>query len=255
MRCPTALVLIAACQRTPSVDPPPRPSAIARAFAAPSASSAAPVPVVEPVLATVDAVAVPHDQQAYVVRGSPGTRAHIVFMAGLCSSVYWYLAAFPEAARAHGGVLALEGDQPCPEMKGFHSYTWSPVLQRSRIESALAAAGMTIPSDGLTLVGYSAGASIAELMHRRWPDAFPRLVLIAPPIDPVTESLRKASGIVAMSCSLDVPYRMKAAHQSLTKLGVSSTYIEMPKCTHGNIADGERVFSEAFDWLDARPLQ
>jgi hypothetical protein len=25
----------------------------------------------------------------------------------------------------------------------------------------------------------------------------------------------------------------------------------MPGCTHGNIADGERVFGEAFDWLAA----
>jgi pimeloyl-ACP methyl ester carboxylesterase len=201
--------------------------------------------------ATVEQRDVPKDSPLSMVRGAPGTSTHTVFMAGLCSSAYWYLVAFPEAARAHGGVIAVDGDQPCPGMKGFHSYTWSPVLQRARIEAAVAAAGMAFPAEGLTLVGYSAGASIAELMHRRWPAVFPRLVLIAPPIDPVTESLRKAHAVVNVSCSLDVPYRMKAATQSLMKLGVPTIYVEMPKCTHGNMADGERAFTEVFDFLDA----
>jgi hypothetical protein len=26
----------------------------------------------------------------------------------------------------------------------------------------------------------------------------------------------------------------------------------MPGCTHGNIAEGERIFGAAFDWLDQR---
>ncbi len=55
-----------------------------------------------------------------------------------------------------------------------------------------------------------------------------------------------------MSCSLDVPYLMKAAAKSLTQVDVPATYLEMPKCTHGQLADGERVFGEAFDWLDVR---
>jgi pimeloyl-ACP methyl ester carboxylesterase len=246
------LTLVAACQRAPSVDAP----STARTPVQPSATVAAPplrvVPAEPPVetKATVEQLEVPNDGPLSMVRGAPGSKTHIVFMAGLCSSVYWYLVAFPEAARAHGGVVAVDGDQPCPEMKGFHSYTWSPVLQRARIERALAAAGASAPTDGITLVGYSAGASIAELMHRRWPDAFPRLVLIAPPIDPVTQSLRKARGVVDVSCSLDVPYRMKAATKSLAKLGVPTTYVEMPKCTHGQMADGERAFTEAFDFLD-----
>ena len=55
-----------------------------------------------------------------------------------------------------------------------------------------------------------------------------------------------------MSCSLDVPYRMKAAARALEAVHVPVTYLEMKGCTHGQFSDAERVFTEAFDWLDAR---
>ncbi|HEX7665029.1 MAG TPA: hypothetical protein VF407_10975, partial [Polyangiaceae bacterium] len=59
-----------------------------------------------------------------------------------------------------------------------------------------------------------------------------------------------AQGVVSMSCSYDVPGRMKSGAKKLGARGVRATYMEMPKCTHGNIADGERIFDEAFAWLD-----
>ena len=203
--------------------------------------------------AEVERIAVPKDSPTSIVRGPTGVTPHIVFMPGLCSNAYAYLLSFPEAARAHGGVVAIDGDQACGDLKDFHSFSWSAALQRKRVEAALAAAGVAkAPDEGFILVGYSAGASIAELMHQRWPDLFPRLVLIAPPSDPSVERLRKARAVVSMSCSLDVPYRMKQATRSLSAAHVASIYLEMPKCTHGQIADGERVFGEAFDWLDTR---
>lgn len=223
----------------------------AASTAPPAVSSAAPAPP-PPEPAKVERVEVPRDSPASFVRGAPGTTAHVVFMPGLCSNAYAYLLSFPEAARAHGGVVAIDGDQPCPGAKGFHSFSWNPILQRARIEAALSAANVQIPEGGLTIVGYSAGASIAELMHQRWPKLFPRLVLIAPPVDPSVTRLRDARAVALMSCSWDVPYRMKAAATALDKVHVPATYLEMPKCTHGNIADGERVFTAAFDWLDAR---
>ncbi|HEY1958174.1 MAG TPA: alpha/beta hydrolase [Polyangiaceae bacterium] len=221
------------------------------ASSAPPAVSAPPAPPPEP--AKVERVDVPKDSAASFVRGAPGTSTHVVFMPGVCSNAYAYLLSFPEAARAHGGVVAIDGDEPCPGVKGFHSFSWNPTLQRARIEAALAAANVPVPADGLTLVGYSAGASIAELMHQRWPKLFPRLVLIAPPVDPSVARLRDARAVALMSCSWDVPYRMKAAATALGKVHVPATYLEMPKCTHGNIADGEHVFGEAFDWLDSQP--
>lgn len=201
--------------------------------------------------AEVERVLVSKDSPASVVRASHGSRARVVFLPGLCSNAYAYLLSFPEAARSHGGVVAIDGDQPCGDPNsGFRTFTWSAPLQRSRIDAAIAAVGVTAPADGFTLVGYSSGASIAQMIHERWPALFPRLVLIAPPEDPTVERLTKARGVVSMSCSLDVPYRMKDARDRLNAKGVPSIYLEMPKCTHGNITDGERVFSEAFEWLD-----
>jgi pimeloyl-ACP methyl ester carboxylesterase len=196
---------------------------------------------------------VPGDSPASLVRGTDGSSTHLVFMPGLCSNAYAYLLAFPEVARAHGGIVAIDGDRPCGAAdSGFRSFTWSPKLQRSRLEAALSAAGVPIPPDGLTLIGYSSGASIAELMHGEWPALFPRLVLIAPPKDPSVARLKTAAGVVFMACSLDVTGRMKSAAKNLVPAGVPSLYLEMPGCTHGNMADGERIFGEAFDWLEER---
>jgi pimeloyl-ACP methyl ester carboxylesterase len=229
----------------------PAPSAVV--LAPPAASDVVTREAREP--ATVERVDVPRDSPASFVRapahaGTPAT-ARILFLPGLCSNAYAYLLAFPEAARAHGGIVAIDGDQPCgPPDSGFHTFTWSAPLQRARLDAALAAVAVTAPPDGFTLVGYSAGASIAQMLHERWPERFPRLVLIAPPEDPTPTRMKKAEAVVTMSCAMDVPYRMKAARDGLTALHVPSIYVEMPGCTHGNVTDGERLFGVAFDFLE-----
>jgi pimeloyl-ACP methyl ester carboxylesterase len=252
MRRPALLLtaILVACHPESHVEPAPRPPPTPAVLPTP-----APAVVEREDLgpATVERVDVPKDSPASFVRAAHGTKARVVFMPGLCSNAYAYLLAFPEAARAHGGVIAIDGDQPCGEPNsGFRTFTWSAALQRARIDAALAALGATAPADGFTLVGYSSGASIAQMIQERWPTLFPRLVIIAPPEDPTVERLAKARGVVSMSCSLDVPYRMKDATNRLNAKGVPSIYLEMPRCSHGNITDGERVFSEAFEWLDGR---
>jgi pimeloyl-ACP methyl ester carboxylesterase len=104
-------------------------------------------------------------------------------------------------------------------------------------------------------VGYSAGADIGELMAQRWPKRYARIVLIGAPSDPKPALVAGAQGVVTMSCSRDVPGRMREGARHIGATGVPATYLEMPGCTHGNLADGERVFAEAFDWLaaNARP--
>ncbi len=249
-----ALLLVACDRRSTSA-----PAAIRAEPLAPSAVASAParaeVALEREALgpATVERADVPKDSPASFVRAPTGHAARILFLPGLCSNAYAYLLAFPETARAHGGVVAIDGDQPCgaPD-SGFHSFTWSAPLQRARLDAALAAVGADAPPEGFTLVGYSAGASIAQMLHERWPERFPRLVLIAPPEDPTPTRMKKAEAVVAMSCSLDVPYRMKAARDGLTTIGVPAIYLEMPKCTHGNVTDGEHLFGEAFDFLEGQ---
>lgn len=200
--------------------------------------------------AHVDRLEVEKDVPTSVVRGRAGQAPRIVFLPGVCSNAYAYLLSFPEAARAHGGVVAIDGDRPCgAASSGFRSFSWDPVLQDRRLQAALAVAGVSPPPDGLTLVGYSAGAGIGELMVQRWPHRYARVVLIGAPSDPSPARLSQARGVVTMSCSRDVPGRMRDAARRISAAGVPATYLEMPGCTHGNIADGEHVFEMAFDWL------
>ncbi len=208
-----------------------------------------------PAPARVERFDVPRDTAGSVVRSgslAPG----IVFLPGVCSNAYAYLLSFPETARAHGGVVAIDGDQACgaPD-SGFRSFSWDPARQNARLEAAFAAAGFAPMPDGLTLIGYSAGADIGELMVRRWPSRYTRVVLIGAPSDPKPQLVATARAVVTMSCSRDVPGRMREGARRIAAAGVPATYFEMPGCTHGNVADAERVFGAALDWLteNSRP--
>jgi pimeloyl-ACP methyl ester carboxylesterase len=198
--------------------------------------------------AVVEALTVPGDITASIVRSNAPPR--IVFLPGLCSNANAYLQNFPEAAKKHGGVVAIEGDQPC--VPGFRSFSWDAAKQHARIDAALAAAGTPESErDGITLVGYSQGAAIGEQLVQRWPNRYVRIVLIGAPTEPSAAKLKSARALVTMACSRDVTGRMRDAARRTSAVGVPSTYLEMPGCTHGNIADGERVFDTAFDFLAA----
>jgi pimeloyl-ACP methyl ester carboxylesterase len=205
--------------------------------------------------AKVERVAVDHDSPAFVVRADPEAAPRLAFLPGVCSNAYAYLLSFPEAARAHGGVVAIDGDRPCVGAPGFRSFSWDAKVQDARISRALQAASpgsLSGSSSGpVTLVGYSAGAGIGEQMAERWPERYRRLVLIGAPSDPSVRRLAQAEAVVTMSCARDVPGRMKSAAQRLRAAGVPATYIEMPGCTHGMLGEAEARLGEAFRWLEA----
>jgi pimeloyl-ACP methyl ester carboxylesterase len=254
--CFPALFLLAACgTHEPASSPPPQPLATTSPATVAADSDPPPAPLPESP-ATVERVRVPGDSAASLVRGRGGSALRVVFLPGVCSNANAYLQTFPEAAKAHGGVVGIEGDQRCgAENSGYRSFSWDPVRQDARLRAALAAAGVAEDEQrGLTLVGYSAGAAIGELMVQRWPERYARAVLIGAPSDPSVPRLAKAKGVVTMCCSQDVTWRMKGAARRLSAGGVPALYIEMPGCAHGGITEGERVFGEAFDWLDANAL-
>ena len=228
-------------------------SAVERAMVASASAKVEPVKPKEP--AAVEQLRVPGDSQAAIVRAGDGRPPVTVFLPGVCSNATAYLMAFPEAARTQGGVVAIDGDAPCPGVAGFHTFSWDPERQHARIEAALAAAGLTtIPKEGITIVGYSQGATIAEKLVYAHPDRYGRAFVIAAPTDPSIASFQRARGVVTGACSLDVTARMKTARDRLLARNVPSSYVEMPGCTHGNVADGENVFDSAFSFLRAKSL-
>jgi len=251
-----ALASLAACRPSESrraVAEPQTDAPIANGNRAAPASETTPEtkpePLSPPPPARVERLLVPGDRVAAVVRSTDGAPPVTVFMPGMCSNGSAYLHTFPEAARKQGGVVAIEGDQPCGT-EGFRTFSWDTDRQHARVEAALAAAGLAeIPREGITIVGYSQGALLAERMAQRWPDRYTRIVLIGAPTDPSPKNLARARALVTMSCDRDVPARMKQGAANAARSGVPATYFEMPGCTHGNVAEAERIFDATFDWL------
>jgi len=249
------LLLLAACHRPPTESAKP---AVAEPPKEPVVAVAAPDLPPEP---TVEHLLVPGDLVASVVRGSTGKPPVTVFMGGVCSNANAYLRSFPHAAQKQGGVVGIEGDQLCgPGVDPrYRTYSWDANRQHARIEAALAAAGVTeIPKEGLTLVGYSQGAAIAEQLAAKYPQRYARIVLIASPTDPAPRDFARSRALVTMACSRDASLsRMKSTASATTKIGTPSTYFQMPDCTHGQVADGENIFGQSFDWLSSneRPLK
>lgn len=246
---PLVLSLLGACDEAAGAAPPRAGEAHTPETAGLTAS--APPREKLPTPAEVEAVPVPGDSPASLVRARGGGPPAIVFLPGVCSNAAAYLHTFPEAAASHGGVVAIDGDEPCVGAPGFHTFSWDTQKQHRRLEAALAAAGATAPREGgVTLVGYSQGATIGEKLVYAYPERYTRVVLIAAPVDPSVTALRSARAAVTCACSLDVTLRMRTAATRLTAGGVPATYVEMPGCTHGNVANGEETFGAALAWLD-----
>ena len=200
--------------------------------------------------AKVEKLLVPGDQAISLVRSKDGAAPTTVFVPGVCSNANGYLQAFPEAAKKQGGVVAIEGDQPCGNLAGYHTFAWDAVKLNGRIMAAFAASGLTtIPKEGITLVGYSQGAALGEQLAQRWPARYTRLVLIGAPTDPAAGHFSSAAAVVTMSCARDNTTRMKEATRHFNHADIPSSYIEMPNCTHGYITEGDRTLGEAFEFL------
>ncbi len=262
----------------PSNEPPatasvrvsaPEPSAAASALAtvsaialvastgpAPSPAAPIPGPASEPrhAAATVERLEIAGGPTTSIVRARDGKPPRIVFFPGICSNAGAYLHGFTEAAATHGGALAIDGEKPCGASGDFHSISSDPVREEKRLDAALDAAG--VPSEQrseLLHVGYSLGATLLENLVKKDPARYRHVVLIGSPKDPRKDRLEKATTVATMSCSLDVPQRMKGAVPMLEKAGVRAKYFEMPGCTHGNLADGDAVFSDVFTWMRSAP--
>jgi len=226
------------------------PDASARSAA--SGSTVAPAPSIDPLAqpAAVERLEVPGQAAAWMVKSLDGRPPRNLFLPGVCSNAAAYLYGFAETARAFGGALAIDGDRPCGAGGDFHSITSDPNHEQPRIDRALAAAGWSEPERAkVVLIGYSLGAKLVENLVRQSPERYPRVVLIGSPRDPQVARLRGARAVATLSCSLDVPARMRGAAVLLERAGIASRYFEMPDCTHGNLADGERIFAEVFRWL------
>lgn len=228
---------ISACHSAAG-DPRQGPTASAVASAAPVAGHV-----------QVVAVRVPNDLPAFYLRGRPGTRGRLVFLHGRCAHAQGYVQAFQFAVAARGTLVAPQGDAPCSGP--FRSWTVDAERQNGRIAAAFRAAGDQAPLADVTIIGYSQGEYLAELLVERFPDRYTRAVLMGAPHTPAVGRLHKLRAAVMVSGELDDRELMKEGARRLETAGVPTTYLEMPGAPHGAIVEGERIMDQALAWLES----
>jgi pimeloyl-ACP methyl ester carboxylesterase len=196
----------------------------------------------------VVSVAVANDLPVFFLRGREGTHGHFVFLHGRCSHAQGYVQAFQFAVAARGSLVAPQGDAACGGP--FRSWTLDADKQHNRIAAAFRAAGDDAPLGEVTLIGYSQGEYLAEMLIERFPERYTRAVLMGAPHTPAVGRLHKLRSAVMVSGELDNKELMKEGARRLDAVGVPTTYVEMPGAPHGAIIDGERTMEAALAWLD-----
>jgi pimeloyl-ACP methyl ester carboxylesterase len=193
------------------------------------------------------------DLPIYVLRSADGGAPRTIFLTGSCTHPLTYTTAFRGAARAHGGLVALQGDQPCKGDPLLRRWSPDTIATSARIDAALRAAGATDTDTGeLTLMGYSQGAERAEWLARRFPAKYTRFVLMAGPVVPSPARLAGARAVATLAGYGDVRENMADGARRLRRAKIPASYFELPGVHHGELSPAvDEVVARAFDWLDA----
>ncbi|MDI1436040.1 alpha/beta hydrolase [Polyangium sorediatum] len=195
---------------------------------------------------------IPDDLPGFAVPGPNGAKPKMLFLHGMCSAGVGDVQAFQFTASEHGGILAVRGDTPCNGGGVLRKHSLDLDKLDARIRAAFEVSGGE--AKDLVLVGHSQGAYLGERLAEQWPERYSRLILIGAPTEPSAARLRHVRGAVMVSGQYDVTTRMKQAAAELQAAGIPSTYLEMPGAKHGQMGDAERVFGQAFAWLEKNAL-
>lgn len=217
--------------------------------APPTRASAEAPPVVEPV-----SVPVSRDKRVWVVPGE--TTTPIVYLHGRCGDPHAFVA-WAQVGRKFGTILSLTGDIKC---KAGNRTQWTEDIASidRRVTAAIAAAseklGIEIDGTKRIVVGYSQGSLKAEALASRFPDRYPRAVLIAGPRGPRDENLRKTEAILFMVGDQDAREHLREATRKLEKRGKTVRYLELRGARHGEYGpDAEKTVAEGLEWLFSTP--
>jgi predicted esterase len=226
----------------------------------PDAEAPAPKAIAEPARALFEpgatvTVPVPEDKDVLVVHGAPGDRRAFIYLHGKCGDVRAF-GSWASAASKHGTLAALLGDEACA---GGMRFSFSRDLARldRRVTNALRAAsearGEALDDRSVTLLGYSGGASRAAALAGKYPDRYPRLILIAAPAAPPAGSLNAARAIVFIAGGRDRQEHLRKAADAMARSGRPATFMLLPGAAHGEYGpDASRVMDEALAWAFAK---
>lgn len=236
------LSLVLGCHRAPAP--------AAASDAAPPESSA-PEPQNGPGPVRTDAVPVPDDLPAFVVRGARAHRTPMLFVPGMCVHPQGYVQSFQHTAASRGDLVAVQGDVPCGDSFGGRRWSSDLVAMDRRIDAAFLAAGLGEPR-GVIVIGYSQGAERAEKLVARFPEKYSAAILISSPVIPSRALLAKADAVVLMAGQHDLAQGTHPGAASMLKRGaIPATFLTLPGARHGQMGDSpEQSMRQALDFVE-----
>ncbi|HWZ91136.1 MAG TPA: hypothetical protein VNW92_19880 [Polyangiaceae bacterium] len=241
---------------------------IARVLPAPSAAPAAPTPpqnpsnaaaepspepVTPPNYTLVDAT---WDKPIRVLRAAEPDRRVLVYLHGYCGDVN-AVGAFVNAAAAHGTLLALLGDQPCPDKPG--RFKWSNDIHGldERIKRAVRLVNRSLQLElngsDITLFGYSQGAVRAESLARYYAKRYPRVILGGPPRRPKPAHFAGVRRIAVFGGEKEDTHDMLGGADDMIAAGEQAHFFLLPGVDHGDFGGeiaGNRDLGAVLDFVD-----
>lgn len=124
-----------------------------------------------------------------------------------------------------------------------------------RIQDAIATVsayrdGPALDPTRVALVGYSQGAHRVEHLAFRYPERYPRVILIAPANEPSAARLSKTERVLLMAGGWDARSHIQESFHKLQRKRHPARYLELPRARHGQYGpDAAQVMNEAFSWL------
>ena len=261
-----SLALIAACSnKAPAPVEAPR---AAITPLAPPAETAVPVvaevapsaPLAEEAAAPPEApidpikIKVKLDKPVLVVPGE--TKTPIVYLHGRCGDPTAFTA-WAATGKKYGTIISFTGDQKCKHGTRTQWSADDTALDR-RITRAIEAVqqelGIEIDGSRRIVIGYSQGSLRAEGLATRFPDRYPRAVLIGGPRAPRETSLGKSEAVLIMVGDHDAREHLREATHKLEKRGKRVRYLELKDARHGEYgSEAGPTMQQGFEWLLSTP--
>lgn len=199
-------------------------------------------------------IAVGRDADLEVLVGPPSSAQVVVYMHGVCGDPLAFRT-WARAARRRATFISLRGDEVCEKRPSRRRWSWNMDRLDRRIRRAIATVGAVrtgVPLDTaqIVLVGYSQGAHRVEQLAFRFPERYPRVIMIAPANEPDAGRLAKTERVLLMAGGWDARSHIQKAFRTLQRRSHPSKYLELPKARHGQYGpEAARVMDEAFAWL------
>lgn len=194
------------------------------------------------------------DRAVLVVPGE--TPTPIIYLHGRCGDPTAF-SAWASTGKKYGTIISFTGDQKCKHGTRTQWSVDDAGLDRRitrAIEAVKAELGIEIDPSRRIVIGYSQGSLRAEALATRFPDRYPRAVLIGGPRGPRETSLTKSEAVLIMVGDHDAREHLRDATHKLEKRGKRVRYLELKDARHGEYgSEAGSTMKQGFEWLLATP--